>query len=44
MLTFREVEDLFAFAKIHLETLAEDDKEHSSAAGRSMPERVEAKR
>ena len=30
----REVEDLFAFAKIHPETLAEDDKEHSSAAGR----------
>lgn len=34
VLTFREVEDLFAFAKIHPETLAEDDKEHSSAAGR----------
>ena len=34
VLTFREVEDLFAFAKIHPETLAEDNKDHSSAAGR----------
>ena len=34
VLTFREVQDLFAFAKLRPETLEEDEKEHSSAAGR----------
>ena len=34
VLTFREVQDLFAFAKLRPEMLEEDEKEHSSAAGR----------
>lgn len=34
VLTFKEVQDLFDFAKIHPETLPDEQKEHSSAAGR----------
>lgn len=34
VLTFREVEDLFRFARIEPETLPEEEKDHSSKAGR----------
>lgn len=35
VLTFEEMQDFFAAAHVHPETLAEDEKDHSSAAGRS---------
>ena len=34
VLTFQEVRDLFDFADIHPEMMAEDNREHSSTGGR----------